>query len=1668
MARILITPELEDKRVLAQANELNAKLNQLFQGKTIPVGKNDGLKDMTKSGEKLLRVLEEIEAVNPNLRKIINNVSGVDKNLHSAAESAKVFMDSFMQQEASARKINTAVRDRIDLMTGVSREASKITAEASAFNGAASETNDSLGKIIGKVATWGIATTAIYGTIKLVKTAVGDIAHTLQDVEDQVIGLQRVLNTDISDNAVGKELLAIAGEFGNARGDVAAVATTWAQAGYEWNDVLDLTKGTMLALNTAELDLEQSTSDLIAIMKQYKLEVSDYPELIDLINYTADNYSVTSAAIVAALQKTGSTLAGYNVTLEQSIALTTGLSQATGASGSMLGNALKALTTYTTKGKALDIFSQLSEDMNRTVELYRAGAKSVYDIWKQLSVEMGDLTMQQADVLESWFDSEDYRGFADELEEEATDVTNTITDIYGTAGTYRKNYFIALLNNFETVENALADMADASGHSMEEQEKYAQSYTAKVHELRAAWEELIIAEGGFLDFMKGFVDALADVSRFVGDIGGLKVAVSGLLGVLLALGSEKILGFFGTLRKFMGLSDWKELPVKVKMLGAELKALFVVGDMGAAAFLSWVGIITTAVTAIVSAANMIKNKLHEQREALMDAGEAAAEEAESLQKLYAAYVQAAEGSQEAIDASAALAEALGVENDGVTDLTTAYKELIAAKEAETRLAERAARKDLESFWNLGNYRIDFAPGGLSSDVRNRVSRLGNQVSVDDPLAASSFATLYPSDRSAEGLAKYIDGIKELITYIGQKNDAEEADLRLAEQLQAVYDRNKEAVDAYRQAIENELNLGATNIFNTMYLDEVAEGGQEAFDRIAAAIDKDTSLTREWRDALLSVMEDAFPNLAEESVAIERNTESVEEQAGAVESLAASINDLQEQYKILTTAQDELSESGTISAKTFQEIVDNGLLGYLENTEDGLRVNTNALLASAESAKEKALADLQAGLAADILKLAEQEANEEVAVSEGISNSAATAADNLAAALGSVSPAALSAGAAIRFYNSMGQSTGTLEGKEAEIAKLVDSYKTAAAQISAISIGGTSGGGKGGSGGSGKTKTAAEIRQEELDDWLNDTKHTIYLLEQAEGDHNNRIVELYRSMQAKVHDMANYYRSLGYKDTDKEIQELQKLWWGYEKEIQDVYSEVAKAAEQALEEVARKQKELLSDFQTAMNDVLSDYRKWMDGRTKAIDKEIDALKAQQEAYEDQKDALEEEKDLLDEEIDRLKDLRDEETSVLDEQINALKEAHDLREAEDELAEHQLRIEEARLAVLEAEQNLLAAQNERTVRYFNSDSGQWEWMADQNAVRDAEDALADARKNLADAESAMVQYLEDAAYQDAINALEAQKQVIKAHYDNLIDGIESQQDEIDSQKKLLDKQKNLLNGEIDILKDRQAALRDEYNAFAEEWESIIDSMQAPAQSMSAILSDIATNGTAEMKAAVQGIVSALDGLEAYLAGYGEEGIVPEHIVSAAADWSSDVSRNGIYKVLADGSAPPGLKVGDQVVTGGGTYSIVEANTPGASYNAKTGYWSLLSDPNQTTHNYTGPYGVFDSGGFAFGQGQLLKRTDAPETILDPELTKAILSPVTDANYTRVREFLQLSANLADGLRHLPDASISGFGLGGGNNDNRRIYYFNGVQIGRAEAEGTSLAQIAERLATDLPLV
>lgn len=148
-----------------------------------------------------------------------------------------------------------------------------------------------------------------------------------------------------------------------------------------------------------------------------------------------------------------------------------------------------------------------------------------------------------------------------------------------------------------------------------------------------------------------------------------------------------------------------------------------------------------------------------------------------------------------------------------------------------------------------------------------------------------------------------------------------------------------------------------------------------------------------------------------------------------------------------------------------------------------------------------------------------------------------------------------------------------------------------------------------------------------------------------------------------------------------------------------------------------------------------------------------------------------------EIDALEKQRDAELAAIDAQIDALKKQNE----EIDRAE---KLEELRLEVMRKQDALLNARNERTVRMYNAESGQWEWIADPEKVKQAEEDLADAKKDLRDYEREMELDL-------AIEELEARKKAIEAAYQLKIDALEEY---INALRETVEQEKIILEDEV----------------------------------------------------------------------------------------------------------------------------------------------------------------------------------------------------------------------------------------------------------------------------------
>lgn len=176
-----------------------------------------------------------------------------------------------------------------------------------------------------------------------------------------------------------------------------------------------------------------------------------------------------------------------------------------------------------------------------------------------------------------------------------------------------------------------------------------------------------------------------------------------------------------------------------------------------------------------------------------------------------------------------------------------------------------------------------------------------------------------------------------------------------------------------------------------------------------------------------------------------------------------------------------------------------------------------------------------------------------------------------------------------------------------------------------------------------------------------------------------------------------------------------------------------------------------------------------------------------------------KKLIDYMVEEQKGILDQNLKVLDKQLEELEATRKAQKDEDELTEKQLKVDEALL-------ELQKAQNERTVRYYNESTHQWEWMADQGVLAQAEEAYSDALKELKD-------FLSDLDFNEQKAAIQAQKD----------------------------------------------ALQEAFDAYKEGWDLIVKSIEKPTGDLAALFEELKTNGTEAMQSQADNISSLLSALE-----------------------------------------------------------------------------------------------------------------------------------------------------------------------------------------------------------------
>lgn len=309
----------------------------------------------------------------------------------------------------------------------------------------------------------------------------------------------------------------------------------WARLGYDMGDSEQLAKMSTLLANVG--DGINSASDaaeyMISTLQGFQLDTSDAEHIVDVINEVANTQPIDAQGIAEILTRSAAAMNAAGNTMEETVALGTAMN-AVLQNPDSVGTTLKTVSMYLRAAKTDAEEAGIATDgMASSISELRNEVKTITGV--DIMADAGGTEFKSTyqilkEISEVWQDISD------------VDQAN-LTELL--AGKRNGNALIALLQNFDTVESALASANNAAGSAMKENETYLNSIQGSINRFTSAFQSLssTILDSGVV---KGIVDigtSFIQLTENIVDLVGVMPLLSGAFTSAFTVGKPKMTGF---------------------------------------------------------------------------------------------------------------------------------------------------------------------------------------------------------------------------------------------------------------------------------------------------------------------------------------------------------------------------------------------------------------------------------------------------------------------------------------------------------------------------------------------------------------------------------------------------------------------------------------------------------------------------------------------------------------------------------------------------------------------------------------------------------------------------------------------------------------------------------------------------------------------------------------------------------------------------------------------------------------------------------------------------------------------------------------------------------------------------------------------------------------------
>lgn len=874
-------------------------------------------------------------------------------------------------------------------------------------------------------------------------------------------------------------------------------------------------------------------------------------------------------------------------------------------------------------------------------------------------------------------------------------------------------------------------------------------------------------------------------------------------------------------------------------------------------------LVATAISAATMAFESYKQSIEEANERAKESAQTASTLVDDISTLTNKYLELSNAiktdesaKDDLISTQNELLEKLGLEGESIDSLITKYGSLSEAIRQARIDKLRDAQIDLLSGLNVSENDLlkvgkDYEKAFGMVD-RNLISSTGKESvqafsalekhGLIDRSAYGSMGgsfVLTGDDSTIEGTLVNYEKLQDALRILQSEFSATDLkDNDLFNALKSRADEMKDSVESYKSSLEA-VNKGASQIVTLEALKDIeipdTKNEFETFRKElidTAVASQDFIGTEEEITKAIDAYLATIPNFKGFfSTPIEEEINDVKNVIQGIsldmEEFRINTEGLQEDYKLLTAAVEEYNETNALSMDTITSLMDSGLIQYLEQTENGIKFNTDAFLTNADAIKDNAIQQLYNAMCHDVEAISMGNVDEvATGVKTALENAGIMAKQSGEdALLASDDWFALGTSVATTM-TALGVDNVTGDAKK-QIEETISYYKNLANIVTNGSF----------------TNTDSSSNKSSKDKHLEAYKEKLSILENELDQELITQKEFYTKSEA----LLNEYL----KDTPKHIDTYAEEISDAEKKLHDVWNDAYEYDKSSLDKQLENGTINAHDYAIELENLINEYYV-LNNATQTYGKYTDELiKAQEDLAKAQKDSMEQSISaitmLIDKQIKKYEDAKESaekahkaQIKAIEEQIDGYKtqiESYDkLIDKKDDEIKKLNEINEAHNTAIQLQKEQQAldnALNNKSVAKLVD--GQIKYVVDDSAVKESRESLDEIHHQQAiDALEKEKELLEESkeSIESQIDLLEKQQDTLEKtleksneYFDNLIESLNDSKDrisevlEIQDNAKLLDNLKSTL-GEMDL------SINDIYNmsdsAFEKFKQSYLDKL------------------------------------------------------------------------------------------------------------------------------------------------------------------------------------------------------------------------------------------------------